>query len=125
MRSPIVVACILLLAVPLAAQVGPPPGGSPVFHGVLEVLPANGTIDRATGDAVLKLHRWRLLLVPGSNGIAPDTERIDFGIGDAGQDCFFLPPGSVVAHRHGKVFTYRAPHGTVCGIKKLRITAVS
>src|SRR5437868_12536151 len=116
MRRPILAAVVLLLVVPAAAQVGPPPGGPPSFHGVLEVLPASGTIDRATGDAVLKLHRWRLLLVPGSNGIAPDTERIDFGIGDAGQDCFFLPPGSVVAHRHGKVFTYRAPHGTVCGI---------
>src|SRR5438067_259754 len=99
MRSPIVVACILLLAVPLAAQVGPPPGGSPVFHGVLEVLPANGTIDRATGDAVLKLHRWRLLLVPNSNGIYPDTERVLIAIGKTGQNDLYLPPGSLVVRR--------------------------
>ena len=125
MRSPIFAAVLVLLAVPVVAQVGPPPGGPPSFHGVLEVLPASGTIDRATGDAVLKLHRWRLLLVPGSNGIAPDKERIDFGIGNTGQDCFFLPPGSMVAHRHGKVFTYRAPRGTTCGVKNLKITAVS
>src|ERR1051326_1721679 len=100
MRSPILVAVLVLLAVPVAAQVGPPPGGPPSFHGVLEVLPANGSIDAATGAAALKLHRWRLLLVPGSSGIAPDQQRVDFGIGDAGQDCFFLPPGSMVAHRH-------------------------
>jgi len=125
MRSSILAAVVLLLVVPAAAQIGAPPGGPPSIHGFLEVLPANGTIDRATGAAVLKLHRWRLLLAPGSNGIAPDMERVDVPIGDAGQDCFFLPPGSMVAHRRGKVFTYQAPRGTVCGIKKLRITAVS
>jgi hypothetical protein len=125
MRSLRLAAVVLLLALPAAAQDTPPPGGSPVFHGVLEVLPASGTINRATGDAVLRLHRWRLLLEPQSNGIFPDRERVVIAVGNGGLNTFFLPPGSLVSRRHGKVFTYRAPRGTVQGIKSIRIVAVS
>ena len=132
MRCSLLAAVALLLAVPTGAQVvTPPPGGSPVFHGVLEVLPAAGTIDRATGDAVLRLHRWRLLLrppsdgLPGSNGIYPDKERVLIAVGSGGENDLYLPPGSLKAHRRGKVFTYRAPRGTVRGIKKIRIATVS
>ena len=119
-------AIVLLLAATARGQVvTPPPGGSPVFHGVLEVLPASGTIDRASGDAVLRLHRWRFLLVPGSNGIFPDRERVLIAVGKTGQNNLFLPPGSLVAHRRGKVFTYRAPRGTEGQtIQSIRITRV-
>ena len=129
MRSAIVAVIAFLVAVPVGAQT-PPPGGSPVFHGVLEVLPAPGTIDRATGAAVLRLRRWRLQLVPtqdgvpGSNGIFPDRERVLITIGAGGQNDLYLPPGSLVAHRRGKVFTYRAPRGTLRGIRTIRITQV-
>jgi hypothetical protein len=129
MRSAILAVIAFLVAVPVGAQ-SPPPGGSPVFHGVLEVLPAPGTIDRATGAAVLRLHRWRLQLqpaqdgLPGSNGIFPDRERVLIALGSGGENDLYLPPGSLVAHRRGKVFTYRAPRGTVRGVKAIRITEV-
>jgi len=130
MRSPALVAVVLLLGVPAAAQDTPPPGGAPSFHGVLEVLPAHGTIDRATGDGALHLRRWRLLLQPaqngvGSNGIFPDRERVVIAVGAGGENTFYLAPGSLTARRRGKVFAYRAPRGTLRGIKTIRIVAVS
>lgn len=78
---------------------------------------------------MLRVHRWRLILVPpsdgspGSNGIFP-AERVDIAVGTSSHNSFFLPPGSLISQHRGKVFTYRAPRGTVRGIRTLRITRV-
>ncbi|HJQ84728.1 MAG TPA: hypothetical protein VKA21_11655 [Candidatus Binatia bacterium] len=108
---------VVVLAAPLGAQEEPP-----VYHGVLEVLPAAGTIDRLTGAAVLKVRRWRLRLRDTSNGIAPDAERLLIAVGQGGANDLFLPPGTLVAHRRGRVFRYRAPRGSVTrGISAIKI----
>ena len=121
MRKSLAVLLVLSSVVAAAAQT-PPPGGSPVFHGVLEVVPAAGTIDRMTGDAVVRLHGWRFLLIPGSNGISPDTERVLIAIGSQGDNDLYLPPGSLLANRRRTVFTWRRPRGSTVRIKTIRIT---
>jgi hypothetical protein len=87
-----------------AAQVAD--GAVPEFHDPLEILPGRGTFDRETGMATLKVKRWRLQIIPQSNGIYPDQETIVLAIGE---QTFTLPPGSLRVSRKGKVFTYRAP----------------
>jgi len=99
---------MLACAVPGAwAQVAN--NATPVYHGVLQIVPATGSIDRHTGNATLKVRRWRFLPTPESNGIFPDQEPIVVALGD---DSFYLPAGTLKASRGGKVFRYRASRST-------------
>jgi hypothetical protein len=83
---------------------------TPVYHGVLWIAGrATGSINRRTGNAVLKVRRWILLPVSPSNGIYPDQEPIVIAMGD---DSMRLPAGTLKTSRSGKVFSYRARTST-------------
>ena len=109
---------ILGLAVPASAQIAT--SATPVYHGVLDVQRAHGTIDPATGTATVKVGRWRFLVRDVSNGIYPDLEPIDIAIGEQN---FTLPAGTLRAKRRGRVFFFRAPKAdTMQPVRLLRIT---
>jgi hypothetical protein len=88
------------------------PTANPIYHGVLRVTPASGTIDRKTGNAVVSVKRWVMIIntdesngAPVSDGIYPAQEPIIVALG---ADSFYLPAGAMRASRNGKRFTYRA-----------------
>ena len=100
------VAALLVALVSGPASAAPATTATPIFHGVLDVLAARGTINPTTGSATLKVPRWRLLLSPDSNGIYPDQEPLLIAIDS---NNYYLPAGSMKASVHGTRFTYKAP----------------
>ena len=107
MWKPAALAVSLLLApaAPTArAQIST--GATPVHHGELDIRPAVGTINGATGIGTLRVRRWRLVLAETSNGIFPGQEPVVVALGE---ESFVLAAGSLRPSRKGKVFRYRAP----------------
>jgi hypothetical protein len=99
---------LLLLACTASAQVASSPDA--IYHGILEVRRARGTLDRRTGNALLQVRDWRFILTPGTNGLFPDQEPILITMeGDPG---FLLPAGMLRKSRKGNTFTYRAPRSS-------------
>ena len=112
--APMLAALVMLLAGRASAQVA----ASPVFHGLLAIRPAVGTIDKRMGIGSLRVKNWDLKLLPDSNGIEPTQDQILIAVGDA--ERLVLQAGSVKASRNGTRFTYRDPKATR-GIRSLRI----
>ena len=79
---------------------------TPVHHGRLHIVPAVGTLDKATGTGTLRVRGWRLVLAEGSNGIFPGQEPVVVALGE---ESYRLEAGSLTPSRNGKVFLYRAP----------------
>jgi len=102
---PLIVALVIAIAGGAGAQISTG-GGSPVYHGLLDILGARGRIDIDTGNASVKVHRWRFIPAPNSNGIFPAEEPVRIALDD---NTLFLPAGSLKASRHGRVFRYKAP----------------
>lgn len=110
---------VALLAVLAAAGAQAQPAVQPVYHGCLEVRAAGGPFDRVTGDARLRVPRWRFILTPDSNGIFPAAEQILIAIGE---NQAAIDPGAMRVSRNGKVFTYRGPEDAPQpAIRRLRI----
>jgi hypothetical protein len=116
-RHAVAVLAALFSAVPVAA--GPVTTATPIYHGLLDIIAARGNFDPDTGNAKLKIRRWRLLLSPDSDGIFPDQEPTLIAIAE---NNFYLAPGSLKASRRSKRFRYRAPRdaGPVA-VRSLRI----
>src|SRR3989442_2726668 len=121
MRTLLVAALVLVAALHIASAQAPP-GGPPVHHGFLDLAPAgHGVLDRATGDATLTVRRWRYIVALDTNGLSPERERLVVAVG-SGQNDFYLPPGSLEALHHGRVFRYWGPRGTTgAGIRSFRM----
>ena len=79
----------------------------PLFHGGLTIRTARGRVDDRSGRGTLRAQAWDLLVVTGSNGIAPDRERVVIALGTGDQ--LVIPAGSMRASRSGRTFTYRPP----------------
>jgi len=116
--APMLAALVILLPGRASAQVA----ASPVFHGLLGIRPAVGTIDKRIGIGSLRVRNWELKLRPESNGIEPPQDQILIAVGDA--ERFVIQPGSVKASRNGKRFTYRDPKARR-GIRSLKIVQYS
>jgi hypothetical protein len=113
-------AALLAALAPGPAFAAPVTTATPVFHGVLDVLAARGTINPTTGSATLKVHRWRLLLSPDSDGIYPDQEPILIAIDS---NNYYLAAGSMKSSANGKRFTYKGPRDAgPRAIRSVRIT---
>ena len=85
------VALLLAPAAPTArAQIST--GATPVHHGELDIRPAVGTINGATGIGTLRVRRWRLVLAETSNGIFPGQEPVVVALGE---ESFVLAAGSL------------------------------
>jgi hypothetical protein len=106
MRLPLAVALLAALVSAGRVAAGPVTSATPIYHGILDILAARGTIDPDTGSAKLKIHGWRLLLSPDSDGIFPDQEPTLIALAE---NNFYLAPGSLTASRGGRRFRYRAP----------------
>jgi len=91
---------------------------TPIFHGVLGIRPALGTIEKNVGIANLRVKGWNLVLAPTSNGISPATEQIIIAVGDS--ERLVIQAGSVRASRNGKRFTFNDPK-TPRGVRSLKI----
>src|SRR5262249_45940554 len=91
---------------------------TPIFHGVLGIRPAVGTIEKNVGIANIKIKGWDLWLQPQSNGISPTTEQIIIAIGDS--ERLVVQAGSVKGSRNGKRFTFNDPK-TPRGVRSLKI----
>jgi len=102
------------------ASAQPTTKATPIYHGILDILAARGTISPDTGIASLRIRRWRLLLSPDSNGIFPDQEPTVIALAE---NSFYLTAGSLKASRGGRVFRYRAPRNAgPRSVRSLRIT---
>jgi hypothetical protein len=100
------VPCALALAVLLSTSAGAiSTTATPIFHGVLRLERAVGTLDRATGSATIRVRHWGIILRPESNGIFPDQEPVVIAIGD---DTARLEAGMIKASRNRRTFSYRA-----------------
>ena len=81
-------------------------GATPVYHGILRVKRATGSIDRdAHGSATLRVRRWELLPTPDTNGLFPAEEVINVAVGE---DALVLPAASLQPSRNGKVFVFHS-----------------
>jgi hypothetical protein len=108
MRTLLVAAIVLVAGLRIASS-QEPPGGPPVYHGLLDITPAgHGVIDRTNGDATLTVHGWRYIVADDTNGLRPESERLIIAIG-SGQNDLYLPPGALRPDRKARVFRYRAP----------------
>jgi hypothetical protein len=108
---------VALAAASVSAQ--PVTTATPIYHGVLDVLAARGTIDPMSGLATLKVRGWRFLPEPGNDGVYPDQEPILIALAE---NNFYLAAGAAKATRHGTRFRYRAPRNTTTrGIRMLRM----
>jgi hypothetical protein len=94
-----------LVLLPLTGRAQDSPVVEPVFHGLLEILPAGGTLDPETGSSTVKVRRWRFIATQDSNGLFPTTEAVVIALGD---NTFTIPAGMVKASRNGRVFKFRA-----------------
>src|SRR6185295_11499919 len=61
----------------------------PIYHGILSVRRAGGTLDRTTYTASIKVPEWTALLTPDTDGMFPATEDVMVSIGT--NDDFTLP----------------------------------
>src|SRR5205823_3749338 len=59
-----------------------PPIAKPVFHGILQLVPATGRMDRKTGTGTLVINRWTFIPNPDSNGVHPEQEPVLVALGD-------------------------------------------
>jgi hypothetical protein len=100
-------ALLALLVVPLRGAAQVPPGGAPLYHGALDILPTSGRLDRSSGMSTLHVRRWRYIVANDTNGLHPESERLVVAIGE-GQNDFYRPPGDVQSMHGGRVFLYRA-----------------
>ena len=116
----LLVAALVLFVGPRIASSQAPPGGPPVYHGLLDLVPAgHGVLNRTTGDATLTVRGWRYIVADDTNGLRPEWERLIIAVG-SGQNDFYLPPGSLQATRNGRVFHYRAPRGASASDSPIR-----
>src|SRR5438045_5304813 len=122
MMRMLLVAALVLIVGPRIASTQVPPGGPPVYHGLLDLVPAgHGVLDRTTGDATLTVRGWRYIVANDTDGLSPESERLIVAVG-SGQNDFYLPPGSLQAAHRGRVFRYRAPrHASGPGIRSFRM----
>ena len=72
----VAVALLALLVLPLRAVGQVPPGGSPVYHGALDIVPSFGRLDRTSGLSTLHIRRWRYIVADDTNGLHPESERL-------------------------------------------------
>src|ERR1043166_5884981 len=112
-----------IAALALVLLVGLTPGAGAqeaLYHGVLTTNPAKGILGLATGNATLKVPRFRFDVNPDDpTGIFPDKEPVLVAMGDE----TFRVPLPRKASRNGKVFLYRAkPPVTGRSIKMIRLT---
>jgi hypothetical protein len=116
-RTTLLAAVIVLIAGRGWAQ-----DASPIFHGVLGIRPAVGTIGlkqhKNLGIANIRVMGWDLVLRPDSNGISPTTEQIIIAIGDS--ERLVVQAGTVKGSRNGKRFTFNDPK-TTRGVRSLKI----
>jgi len=97
-----------------------PPIAKPVFHGILQLVPATGRMDRKTGTGTLVIRRWTFIPNPDSNGVHPEQEPTLVALGD---DAFLMAAGELHPSHGGTVFTYRGPRPTGGrGIRRFRLT---
>src|SRR5439155_15204430 len=89
-----VLGLLALLALPRQSGGQVPPGGSPVYHGALDIIPAAGRLDRESGMSTLHVRSWRYIVADDTNGLHPGSERLIVAIGE-GQNEFYLAPGSL------------------------------
>jgi hypothetical protein len=68
--------------------------------------------------ASLKLRRWRFLLYPESNDLAPDQELVAVRVGN---NILPLDPGRLRASRNRKVFSFKAAKDDPTPLRKLRL----
>ena len=116
LRATLLAAVIVLLAGRGWAQTA-----SPIFHGLLGIRPAVGTIDlsqNSPGIANIKIKGWDLVLRPDSNGVSPTTEQIIIAVGDS--ERLVVQAGTVKSSRNGKRFTFNDPK-TTRGVRSLKI----
>src|SRR5438128_4110000 len=73
-----------------AAQVQPPVV-KPVFHGVLQLVPATGRMNRNAGTGTLVIRGWSFIPNPDSNGVFPDREPVLIALGN---DSFLMRAGT-------------------------------
>ena len=106
-------AALLVLTRVAAAQ-----SGEPLYHGVLTINPAHGTMDLVSGNATLKVNRWQFQLSPDTNGIVPGVEPTFFAIGE---ETFRLADDVMRATPNGRIYTFRAKPVPDRGIRALRI----
>jgi len=103
-RVVLCVACVLMLGGGASAEIATV--AKPIYHGILRVNPASGTIDRQTGSATIKVNHWALILdSEESDGIYPNLEPIIVAIGI--EPPFSLDAGALRASHNGKTFSYR------------------
>ncbi len=101
----LVAAVLGVIGAAAVASAQAPGGVRPIYHGLLDIVAAHGRFDVDTGDASLRVRRWRFLPSPSSDGIFPDREPVLIALGD---NSFLLPAGSVERSRNGRVFRFRA-----------------
>jgi len=104
---------LVLCATPLLAA-------PPVYHGVLGIRPAGGSIDQDSGVIGLNVGKWNFRLDPSSDGLFPADEPVLIALGDTEQ--FLLPAGSLVPNARATRFTYRNPGKKIArGIRLFRV----
>jgi len=107
MRSVAGIVVLLLLSAGYgSAQLQPPPVVRPVFHGVLQLVPAVGRINRKTGSTTLVIRGWIFIPNPDSNGVHPEQEPVLIALGD---DSFLMGAGTLRVSHGGRLFTYHGP----------------
>ena len=109
----LLVALVLLFPGRSSAQDAPP-----IFHGLLDIHPALGRIDKNVGIGKVQIKRWDLVLRNDSNGIFPTREQVLIAIGDS--ERLVVPPGTIRSSPNGKRFTYRDPKATR-GVRSLQL----
>jgi len=106
----VLVACIVWCAGDAAAQVQPPVI-KPLYHGVLQLVPAIGRMNRKAGTGTLVIRNWTFIPNPDSDGIFPEREPVLIALGD---DSFLMGAGALRVSHRGRLFTYhskQAPGG--------------
>ena len=102
LRTIVAVAFVVWCAGTSAAQVQPPVV-KPVFHGVLQLVPATGRMDRKAGTGTLVIRGWSFIPNPDSNGVFPDREPVLIALGN---DSFLMGAGTLHVSHRGRLFTY-------------------
>jgi hypothetical protein len=106
--------CAVVAGVPCAAA------PVPIYHGILSVKRASGTLDRTTYTATVRVPEWTALLTPDTDGMFPASEDLMVSIG--ANDDFTLPAGALKPSRSGRKFVYRAPrNGDFRGLRFFKL----
>jgi len=87
-----------------AAQVQPPVV-KPQFHGILQLGPAVGTMNRKAGTGTIVVRGWTFIPNPDSNGVFPEREPVLIALGNDG---FLMGAGALHVSQRGRLFTYHA-----------------